>query len=59
MNIKRKCHLVVLCLALTRIALAESSQGALLDKMIANVDGQIILYSDLETAYQQYLLRGG
>jgi peptidyl-prolyl cis-trans isomerase SurA len=59
MNIKRKCHLVVLCLALTRIALAESSQGALLDKMIANVDGQIILYSDLETAYQQYLLQGG
>ncbi len=59
MNFKRKCHLVVLCLALTRIALAESSQGTLLDKIIANVDNQIILHSDLETAYQQYLLQGG
>ena len=59
MNIKRRFHLVVLCLALTHIALAESSRGILLDKIIANVDSQIILYSDLETACQQYLLQGG
>lgn len=58
MNIKRKCHLMVLCLALTRIVWAEHSQGTLLDKIIANVDNQIILHSDLETAYQQYLLQG-
>ena len=59
MNTKRKYSLVVLCMALVRIVLAELPQGILLDKIIANVDNQIILQSDLETIYQQYLLQGG
>jgi peptidyl-prolyl cis-trans isomerase SurA len=59
MNIKQRYRLLVLCLALARIASAESPQGILLDKIIVNVDSHIILQSELETAYQQYLLQGG
>lgn len=59
MNTKQKYYLVVLCFALARIALAAPSQGTLLDKIIANVDNQIILQSELETSYQQYLRQGG
>ena len=58
-NIKKRYRLLILCLALARIASAESPQGILLDKVIANVDSHIILQSELETAYQQYLLQGG
>ena len=59
MNIKRKYGLVFLFLALIRITLAAPPQGILVDKIIANVDNQIILQSELEAAYQQYLLQGG
>lgn len=58
MNIKRRFYLIILCLALMRVAWADSTKGILLDKIIANVDNQIILQSELETAYQQYLLQG-
>jgi peptidyl-prolyl cis-trans isomerase SurA len=59
MNFKQKCYLVVLCLGLARVVWAESPQNTLLDKIIANVDNQIILQSELETSYQQYLLQVG
>jgi peptidyl-prolyl cis-trans isomerase SurA len=59
MNIKRRYRLLVLCVALAHVASAEPPQGILLDKVIANVDSHIILQSELETAYQQYLLQGG
>jgi peptidyl-prolyl cis-trans isomerase SurA len=59
MNIKQKYYLVVLCLGLVRVVWAESSQGTLLDKIIANIDNQIILQSELETSYQEYLLQVG
>ena len=59
MNTKRRYCLVVLCLVLTHIVSAEPPQDILLDKIIANIDNQIILQSELETAYQQYLSQGG
>jgi len=59
MTIKQRYYLTVFCLVLTRIAWAELPQGTLLDKIIANVDNQIILQSELEAAYQHYLLQGG
>ncbi|MEL7065212.1 MAG: peptidylprolyl isomerase, partial [Bacteroidota bacterium] len=39
--------------------LAQPVQGTLVDKIIAHVDNQIILQSELEAAYEQYLLQGG
>jgi peptidyl-prolyl cis-trans isomerase SurA len=59
MNIKKKYRLLVLFSTLAHIAAAESPPGILLDGVIANVDSHIILQSELETAYQQYLLQGG
>ena len=59
MNIKRIGCLVVPYLVLVHIAFAKSYQGTLLDKIIANVDNQIVLQSELDTACQQYLLQGG
>ena len=59
MNIKRSCYLIGLCLSLTYIAQAQSAPGTLVEKIVANVDNQLILQSELETAYQQYLLQGG
>jgi peptidyl-prolyl cis-trans isomerase SurA len=59
MNLNQKWHLVVLCLGLVRMAWAESPPSTLLDKIIAHVDNQIILQSELETSYQQYLLQVG
>jgi peptidyl-prolyl cis-trans isomerase SurA len=59
MDFRRTCRLIVVCLALTHVALADPSRGTLLDKVIANVDNQLILHSDLETAYQQYFRQGG
>lgn len=59
MNIKQKCYLVVLCLGVGHVVWAESPQSMLLDKIVANVDNHIILQSELETAYQQYLLQVG
>ena len=38
--------------------MAAPPQGALVDKIIANVGNQIILQSELEATYQQYLLQG-
>ena len=57
MTIKRRYYLAVLCLALTHIVWAELPQGTLLDKIIANIDNQIILQSELEAVCQQYLLQ--
>lgn len=58
MNIKRSYCLLGLCLLLTSIAKAQPAQGTLVEKIVANVDNQIILQSELEIAYQQYLLQG-
>jgi peptidyl-prolyl cis-trans isomerase SurA len=56
MNIKKKCCLAVLCLAfVNNIILANPLQETVLDKIIVNVDNHIILQSELENAYQQYL----
>ena len=55
MNIKQKCCLAVLCLAFVSAALADPLQETVLDKIIANVDNHVILQSELENAYQQYV----
>lgn len=44
---------------MTYMAWAQAPQGTLVDKIVARVDNQIILQSELETACQQYLLPGG
>lgn len=59
MNIKQSCCLVGLCLSMTYMAWAKPMQSTLVDNIVANVDNQIILQSELETAYQQYLSQGG
>ena len=57
---KKTCLLIiVLCQTLASAVLAEPSNEALVDKIVANVDNQIVLQSELETAYQQYLAQGG
>jgi peptidyl-prolyl cis-trans isomerase SurA len=59
MNTKCKHYLAILCLLLMHTALVPPSQGTLVDKVIAEVGDQILLQSELETAYQQYLRQGG
>ncbi len=59
MNIKQSCCLIGLGLSMTYMAWAQAPQGTLVDKIVARVDNQIILQSELETACQQYLLPGG
>ena len=59
MNIKRSCYLIGICISLAYTAVAQQSSGTLVDKIVAKIDNQIILQSELEAAYQQYLSRGG
>ena len=59
MNISRKCLLVISCVASLHITQATPTPGTLLDKIVAYVDSQIILQSELEALYQQYLLEYG
>ena len=59
MNIKQSSCLVALCFCMTYMASAQANPGTLVDKIIVNVDSQIILQSDLETTLQQYLAQGG
>mmetsp|Transcript_3879 Transcript_3879/g.8746 ORF Transcript_3879/g.8746 Transcript_3879/m.8746 type:complete len:444 (+) Transcript_3879:6754-8085(+) len=59
MNFRRACYPFVFYLAFVRIVWAAPAPGTLLDKIVAHVDDQVILQSELETAYQQYLLQGG
>jgi len=50
---------LILSLLLASTALAQPTSGTLIDKIIAKVDQQVLLQSELETAHQQYLLQGG
>lgn len=59
MNVSRKYFLVIACTALMHIAQATPVPGVLLDKIVAYVDNQIILQSELEILYQQHLLEYG
>lgn len=59
MNIKRRCCLIGLCLSITYMAWTKPAPGTLVDKIVANIDNQIILQSELEMACQKYLLQGG
>ncbi len=59
MNSQPKLYLVIFCFLLMHTSLGQPSQGTLVDKVIAQVDNQILLQSELETAYQQYLRQGG
>ncbi|MEM9416923.1 MAG: peptidylprolyl isomerase [Bacteroidota bacterium] len=59
MNIKQSCYLISLCLVLPYLAQAQPAPVTLIDKIVAKVDGKIILQSELEADYQRYLHQGG
>src|SRR5688572_61289 len=50
---------VLVILALQVSAQAPESPGFVVDEIIAKVDNYIVLKSDLERAYQDYLTNGG
>lgn len=49
---------IILAIGLASSAIAESQQETLVDKIIAQVDDQIILQSELEEALRQYQAQG-
>lgn len=49
----------VLLLAGVRLSLAQESKGFVVDKIIAKVDNYILLNSEFDGAYQNYLSNGG
>jgi peptidyl-prolyl cis-trans isomerase SurA len=52
------CMLVLFSLALTQVR-AQDTEGFVVDKIIAKVDNYILIKSELERAYQDYLTNGG
>src|SRR6218665_1088361 len=56
-----RCMLMVMaCAVITSKAVAqEEPQGFVVDEIIAKVDNYIVLKSDLDRAYQDYLTNGG
>lgn len=58
MSIQRVVVKIILAIGLANSAIAEPQQGTLVDKIIARVDDQIILQSELEAALQQCQAQG-
>jgi len=52
------CLLVLFSLALIQVK-AQDTEGFVVDKIIAKVDNYILIKSELERAYQDYLTNGG
>lgn len=59
MNIKHSILRAILTVLLTSNISAQPKQGMLIDKIIASVDDQIVLQSELEREYQLYQAQGG
>ncbi len=57
-NLKATCLLVGM-LAVAMHSTAQENEGFVVDEIIAKVDNYIVLKSDLERAYQDYLTNGG
>jgi parvulin-like peptidyl-prolyl isomerase len=49
---------IVILLLITNVSNAQFSQGQMIDKIIAKVDNYIVLRSDLDKAYLEYVSRG-
>ncbi len=49
---------IVTLLLITNVSNAQFSQGQMIDKIIAKVDNYIVLRSDLDKAYLEYVSRG-
>ena len=54
----RFCLMIVFSLSMTGVS-AQESDGFVIDKIIAKVDNYILIQSELERAYQDYLTNGG
>jgi len=59
MNNIRKIFLTLMAGIFSCCALAQDNAGFVIDDIIAKVDNHIVLRSDLEKAYQDYLANGG
>lgn len=65
MNIKvslgKCCLLLLVCMTTVRVTAQDGSEngGFVVDKIIAKVDNYIVIKSELERAYQDYLTNGG
>ncbi len=53
-----KYFLATLLMTVSLIANAQSTNGVVVDKIIAKVDDYIVFKSDLENAYQEMIARG-
>jgi peptidyl-prolyl cis-trans isomerase SurA len=51
--------LLLLTMVISKTVNAQENQGFVVDEIIAKVDNYIVLKSDLERAYQDYLTNGG
>lgn len=58
MNIKWRYYLLTQYLLVICLPQARALQETLIDKVVAKIDSQVVLQSELEFAYQQYLLQG-
>ena len=54
----KHCLLVLFSLVLIQVK-AQDTEGFVVDKIIAKVDNYILIKSELERAYQDYLTNGG
>ena len=59
MRINKRFFLILFFMFFAKAAFPQEDRGTVVDKIIARVDNQIILKSELEAAHQEYLLRGG
>lgn len=57
-NLRFTLNLLLLCLITGSNLLAQDSKGFVVDKIISKVDNYIVLKSELEGAYQNYLADG-
>jgi peptidyl-prolyl cis-trans isomerase SurA len=58
-NLLRFAGLLAFTVFLTRPSMAQENQGFVVDEIIAKVDNYIVLKSELDRAYQDYLTNGG
>jgi peptidyl-prolyl cis-trans isomerase SurA len=60
MNVRGKAQLAMLFLSLwSSVVMAQEDGGFVVDKIIAKVDNYIVLKSELDRAYQDYVSNGG
>lgn len=58
MRVNKKNFLILLFIFFAQAAFSKEGKSMVIDKIIARVDNQVILKSELEAAHQAYLLQG-